>query len=61
MNNPANLILVVSIWAMFLVSTAEWSVTLVVMLDVLKNKENARLVMWPNIINAATRLNVHLP
>ncbi|EIM91905.1 uncharacterized protein STEHIDRAFT_106588 [Stereum hirsutum FP-91666 SS1] len=53
----ANLILAVSIWAMFVLSTADWSLALANTLAVLKDQQKPRLVMWANIVNAVIRLN----
>lgn len=59
MSNRTNLILAMSIWTMFALSTADWSIALALMIARLKEQDDARINVWFDMTHAVVELNVH--
>lgn len=48
-----------SIWTMFALSTADWSISLALMIARLKEQDDARINVWLDMTHAVVELNVH--
>lgn len=57
LSNRTNLILAMSIWTMFALSTADWSISLALMIARLKEQDDARINVWLDMTHAVVELN----